>query len=137
MALYREIGHIFSESEAAGALEVTTVLIAEPARYRALLASVSDREDPVGLLTLSDSCATYAGGYYGIVQEFYVVPEMRSRGVGRELIRGAREIGVERRWHRIEVTAPLDKRFARSEAFYRANGFQDSGPRLFLPLPLS
>ncbi len=84
------------------------------------------------MLTLAESFATYAGGYFGIIQEFYVLPEMRSRGLGRALIERAREIAALQNWRRIEVTGPLDPGFVRSLSFYRANGFEDSGPRLFL-----
>jgi GNAT superfamily N-acetyltransferase len=127
--LYNEIGHVLAESVAN---DVTAALLASEPRYRALLAFALDTEDPVGLLTLAESCATYAAGYFGIVQELYVVPKMRSRGVGQALLERAREIALERNWTRLEVTGPLDPGFARSIAFYRAYGFEDSGPRLFL-----
>ena len=112
--------------------DVTAGLIGIGTRYRALLAFTPGAEEPVGLLTLAESCATYAAGYFGIVQELYVVPEMRSRGVGQALLEHARKIAVEQNWSRLEVTGPLDPGFARSIAFYRAYGFEDSGPRLFL-----
>lgn len=129
MRLYSEIGHVLSESVAN---DVTAGLLASEPRYRALLAFTPGAEEPVGLLTLAESCATYAAGYFGIVQELYVVPEMRSRGVGQALLEHARKIAVEQNWSRLEVTGPLDPGFARSIAFYRAYGFEDSGPRLFL-----
>jgi GNAT superfamily N-acetyltransferase len=131
MELYREIGHAFPEGVAR---DVTAALISEEPRYHALLAVLPGVEEPVGLLTLAESYATYAGGYFGSIQEFYVVPEMRSRGIGRALLERAREIAAERNWRRVEVTGPLDPQFVRSLAFYRANGFEDSGPRLFLKM---
>ena len=129
MRLYREIGHELAEGVAR---DVTATLLASEPRYFALLAFTPETEEPVGLLTLAQSFATYAAGYFGIVQELYVVPEMRSRRVGRALLERAREIAVERNWTRLEVTGPLDPGFARSIAFYRAYGFENSGPRLFL-----
>lgn len=129
MRLYHEIGHVLSERVA---LDVTAELLKTEPRYAAFLAFAAEAEEPVGLLTLAESCATYAAGYFGIVQELYVVPEMRSGGVGRALLERARTFARERHWSRLEVTGPLDPAFARSMAFYRAFGFEDSGPRLLL-----
>ena len=146
MRLYQEIGHVLpacaavavpaartAEEAAAQIREVTATLMADEPRYRALVALAPDTAAPVGVLTMCESCAPYAGGYFGIIQEFYIVPEMRSRGVGRAMIGFAREIALQKKWSRLEVTAPLDPAFTRSVAFYRAFGFKDSGPRLFLP----
>ena len=130
--LYDEIGHV--PPETVSLEDVTASLIANEPGYRALLALMEEKIEPVGVLTLSESSAPYAGGYFGIVQEFYVVPEMRSRGVGRAMMLYAREVARHRRWSRLEVTAPPDDN-TRSIAFYRNVGFTDSGPRLYLPVP--
>ncbi len=139
MRLYQEIGHVPPENPAPE--NVTARLIAGEPRYRALLAFAPDNgglgtveREPIGVLTLCESCAPYAGGYFGVIQEFYIVPEMRSQGVGQALLQHAREIALQKKWNRLEVTATLDPSFARSVAFYRSYGFQDSGPRLFLAL---
>ncbi|MGB8518802.1 MAG: GNAT family N-acetyltransferase [Candidatus Tumulicola sp.] len=139
MRLYQEIGHVPPENAAPE--NVTATLIAEEPRYRALLAFAPHSEepigtverDPIGVLTLCESCAPYAGGYFGTIQEFYIVPEMRSQGVGQAMLEYAREIALQKKWNRLEVTATLDPSFARSVAFYRSFGFRDSGPRLYLP----
>lgn len=139
MRLYQEIGHVAPEHVSVE--EVTATLIADEPRYRALLAFAPDSGDPIGtverdaigVLTLCESCAPYAGGYFVIIQEFYIVPEMRSQGVGQALLQHARAIALQKKWNRLEVTATLDPSFARSVAFYRSFGFRDSGPRLYLP----
>jgi GNAT superfamily N-acetyltransferase len=131
LGLYEEIGHDLPEPTARG---VARTLVTSEDRHYALLAFLPGATEAIGLLTLVESCATYAGGYFAIMQEFYVRPEFRSHGIGRELLASARRLAEERRWKRLEVTAPFGERFARSVQFYRANGFDDSGPRLFLAL---
>jgi GNAT superfamily N-acetyltransferase len=130
LALFAEIGH---EMPAADAHRAARQLLTGGDRhYVALLAETNDGAEPVGVLTLAESCATYAGGRFGIIQEFYVAPEFRSRGVGSELLRAAQTHANQQAWHRLEVTAPFGDRFLRSVGFYRKNGFTDSGPRLNL-----
>ena len=131
MNLYGEIDHNVTED---AARDVTRTLLAGEPSYRALLAFLPETQQAVGLLTLAQTCATYAGGRFGIIQEFYVEAEVRSRGVGSALLAHARELATKRRWTRLEVTAPFGERFWRSVQFYRENGFQDSGPRLFLAI---
>lgn len=130
--LYDEIGHDCDEDAARRA---TQKLIASESSYHALLAFLPDSPRAVGLLALAQTCATYAVGHFGIIQEFYVEPELRSRGVGSSLLASARALAAIRGWTRLEVTAPFGERFRRSQNFYRENGFRDSGPRLFLAIP--
>jgi|SRR6185436_5805827 len=44
--------------------------------------------------------AVYAGGNYGIIEEMYVAPEHRCRGVGRQLLEAVAEEGRRRGWIR-------------------------------------
>jgi GNAT superfamily N-acetyltransferase len=131
LRLYDEIGHDLPEPTAR---DVARTLVTSEDRHYALLAFLPDVNEAAGLLTIVESCATYAGGYFGIIQELYVEPALRSHGIGRELLESAGRLARERRWTRLEVTAPFGQRFKRSVRFYRANGFNDSGPRLFLGL---
>jgi len=85
--------------------------------------------DIVGVLTLTESQAIYAGGAYGLIDELYVSPNFRSQQVGRMLIEDAVRIGRQKGWLRISVTAPTDNN-SRPVAFYEANGFEFSGPKL-------
>ena len=71
----------------------------------AFLAITSDGLD-VGLLTLNECAAIYAGGYFGEISELYVVPDYRSKSVGSLLIETAVSFGRKRGWPNIEVGAP-------------------------------
>ena len=75
-------------------------------RFLALLAG-DESGTPVGVLTLSTSFAIYAGGEYGVIDEMYVRPEHRSRGVGRSLVEAAVDIARQRGWFRLDVTGPV------------------------------
>jgi GNAT superfamily N-acetyltransferase len=89
-----------------------------------------DREKPVGVITLIQSIAIYAQGKYGIINEFYVLPEYRCRGVGKLLIAEAVKFGKSQNWRRIEVGAPDREKWRRSIGFYLREGFVEIGPRL-------
>ncbi len=106
-------------------------------RFLALLAR-DENGDPVGVLTLSSAFAIYAGGEYGIIQEMYVRPGRRDRGLGERLLDAATEIAGERGWRRLDVTGPtaaaVDPSAARAVRFYERHGFEHSGPKLRLLL---
>ncbi len=74
-------------------------------RFLALLAT-DESGTAIGVLTLSTSFAIYAGGEYGVIDEMYVTPEWRSRGVGRRLVEAAVGIAESRGWFRLDVTGP-------------------------------
>ncbi len=100
----------------------------ESGKTWAFLAKVAHK--PVGLLTLTESQAAYAGGAYGVMDELYVLPEFRSHQVGKALIEQAKTIAQQRGWKRIAVTAPTDKKWHRTVQFYEKNGFTFTGPKL-------
>jgi len=104
-----------------------------PERMHAVIA-YGDAGEPVGLLTLTEGIAIYANGPYGVIPEMYVVPSARSSGVGRRLIERVVEIGRERGWSRIDVTAPESARWERTVRFYENCGFRFAGPKLKKPL---
>ncbi len=85
--------------------------------------------EPVGFAALCESAALYAGGRFGIVQEFYVAPEHRSRGVGKALLDAAAAHGRERGWTRLELCTPPLPEFERALAFYEREGFEVTGGR--------
>jgi GNAT superfamily N-acetyltransferase len=128
--LYEEIDH---DVPTTLAQSTAAALLDDDDRFVALLAIDAESGAPVGALTAIESAAIYAGGTIGVISEFYVAPNARSRGLGRELLDAIGRIGAERNWRRIEVTAPPDNN-ARQVAFYRRNGFETSGPHLKLPL---
>ena len=98
-------------------------------RFMALLAK-DESGTAVGVLTLSQSFALYAGGEYGTIDEMYVRPAYRCRGIGGRLVDAAVAEARERRWFRLDVTGPEDERAERAVDFYRRRGFEFTGPKL-------
>jgi GNAT superfamily N-acetyltransferase len=101
--------------------------------FIAFLARVSG--EPIGVLTVTETFAIYAGGRYGVIDEMYVVPEHRSSGVGRVLLEAAKELGMVRGWRRMDVTAPPGPAGERTVRFYERQGFVFTGPKLRCVLP--
>jgi len=97
--------------------------------FNAFLA-YDDTDQPVGVITLVECFAIYAAGSCGIINELYVAPEYRSRGVGKMLLDEVKKIGPEKGWQRIAVTAPAGEKWRRTVAFYEREGFQPAGPSL-------
>lgn len=102
-------------------------------RFAAFLARDAEGK-PVGVVTIVETFAIYAGGRYGVIDELYVEPAHRSQSVGRRLIEAAAEHGRSRRWARLEVTAPPEKKWERTVRFYERQGFVFTGPKLRLRL---
>lgn len=94
----------------------------------AFIAFIGD--EPVGVLTLNECAAIYAGGSFGEISELYVLPEMRSKGVATCLLRKAQSHAGDQGWARIEVGAPAQPEWQRTLTFYLRNGFTEVGPRL-------
>jgi GNAT superfamily N-acetyltransferase len=127
VALLDELGDERKELGSIGS-HVRELWESQPSRMSALIAYGDDGE-LLGLLTLIEAFAIYANGPYGIIAEMYVVPAARSSGIGRRLIECAVEIGRERGWSRIDVTAP-ESAWERSVRFYESCGFRFAGPKL-------
>jgi len=100
-------------------------------RFNVFIA-LDSSENPVGVITLAETFAIYAGGNYGIINELYVTPEYRSRGVGRMLLDRVKVFANERGWERVDVTAPAGEKWRRTVAFYEREGFVFTGPKLKL-----
>lgn len=65
--------------------DMATSLLRGHAGVWALLAIAVDGT-PVGVLTLNECAAIYAGGKFGEISELYVSPNYRSLGIGVRLV---------------------------------------------------
>lgn len=97
----------------------------EQGHYHILAAIDGDRI--VGFGALCESHSLYAEGTFGIIQEFYVLPEYRCNDVGAELLREVAAFAKARGWKRLELCTPPLPEFDRTVAFYQANGFEITG----------
>lgn len=86
--------------------------------------------EPIGITTLTETQAIYAGGKYGVIDEMFVKPGYRSKNIGTQLIQNIKDIAVSKGWKRIDVTAPSEERWKRTVDFYEKNGFVYTGPKL-------
>ena len=86
-----------------------------------------DENKIVGFGALCESRSLYAEGTFGIVQEFYVMPNYRSQNVGKELIKEIVNFAKSEKWKRLELCTPPLPEFDRTVAFYQANGFEITG----------
>lgn len=83
----------------------------------------------VGFISLCSSCSLYAGGKFGIIQEFFVQPRYRSNKIGSKLLSEANKYAKQEGWKRLEVATPPLPQFDKSFLFYKNNGFTDGGGR--------
>lgn len=123
-ALFEEVGHDMGAGEIAAVFEE----IEGDERHSTLLALDGDG-DPIGVITLTESIAIYAGGRIGVINELYVLPEWRSEGVGAMLVGQAKSLAEDRGWQRIEVTTPGED-YEKTIRFYEREGFFKIGPRM-------
>jgi len=84
---------------------------------------------PVAVATITETYALYAGGKIGVIQEFYVIPEFRSFGVGAKLVEQVKQYGQKREWSCIELCTPPLPEFERTLSFYQHNGLVPVGGR--------
>lgn len=88
-----------------------------------------DKNNPVAVVTMTETYALYAGGKIGLIQEFYVSPEFRASGVGSMLIEQVQDYGHEHYWSCIELCTPPLPEFERTLKFYQKNGLIPVGGR--------
>lgn len=112
-----------------GLPELTQTLrkMLEHGHYQALLATNGDQL--LGVATVAQSHALYAGGAIGVIQEFYVDPAHRSTGVGSQMLSRIQALADRRGWHALELCTPPLPAFDRTLLFYAAHGFNPSGGR--------
>lgn len=122
--LFQEVGHTPEREE----IEAIFPNIEEDDNHLTLLAWNDDGE-PVGIITVAESLALYAGGWIGVINELYVIGPYRSEGVGKMLIDEVKEIAEMKGWKRLEVTTPGED-YQRTIRFYEREGFHTIGPRM-------
>ncbi|WP_415232820.1 GNAT family N-acetyltransferase [Pseudophaeobacter arcticus] len=110
-----------------GVIDVAEALLSGP---NVIAAIAYADADPVGVMTLNECAAIYAGGKFGEISELYVRPDMRSQGVAQLLLDHAQQQAQARGWTRLEVGAPKQPDWHRTLHFYLRNGFDEVGPRL-------
>jgi len=81
----------------------------------------------IGFGALCESHSLYAEGVFGIIQEFYVLPEWRSKSIGSKLLEQMVEYARSKKWKRLELCTPPVPEFDRTVAFYKDNGFEITG----------
>jgi GNAT superfamily N-acetyltransferase len=90
----------------------------------------SETVEALGIITIAENFAIYAGGNYGIINELYVEPRARSKQVGKMLLETAKAFAQAKGWRRLDVTAPLGDKWKRTVDFYVREGFVQTGPKL-------
>ncbi len=96
------------------------------------LVAKNESGEMIGVLTLNQCAAIYAGGNFGEICELYVDNTERSSGIGAKLIDAAREFAKRKGWLELEVGAPPQPDWKRTFEFYIDQGFEYVGPRLYL-----
>ena len=81
----------------------------------------------IGFATLCESYALYTEGAFGILQEFYVLPEYRNLNVGKRLFDHIKIFAKEQQWKRMELCTPPVPEFDRTVNFYQDNEFERTG----------
>ncbi len=127
--LFTELFGASAAPEAGTGARVRQQLAERPAQFWAFLAT-DDAGRPLALLTLAESFAVFAHGYYGIINELWVRSDARSRGVGARMLEHCQAFARDRGWQRIDVSAPPNPAWDRSFAFYLQRGFVHTGRKL-------
>ena len=86
-----------------------------------------ENEQIVGFGALCESHSIYAEGSFGIVQEFYVIPEFRCKSIGSDLLSVIIDLAKSNKWVRLELCTPPVPEFDRAVDFYKENGFEVTG----------
>jgi GNAT superfamily N-acetyltransferase len=122
-ALFEEVEHTPTAAEIAAIFSDI-----EADDHHSTLLAIDDDGDPAGVITVVESLSLYAGGYIGVINELYVVPQYRSEGVGKMLLDAVKDLAEERGWQRLELTTPGEE-FEKTLRFYEREGFNRIGPR--------
>jgi ribosomal protein S18 acetylase RimI-like enzyme len=119
-AFYAESGYPLPEAPATRAF---TTLLADARLGGAWLAEING--EPVGHTVLTVSFSMEYGGLRGFVDDLYVRPEARRRGVGAALLRALHEDCAARGVRAVHVEVDSEDTVARR--LYARAGYTDSG----------
>jgi GNAT superfamily N-acetyltransferase len=108
-------------------VEVSQTLMAKE-KLHAYLAYQGD--SVIGVITMHECAAIYAGGIFGEISELYVEPQYRSLKIGDMLVNAAVEFAKKMHWQRIEVGTPPPEGSPRTLQFYERKGFKATGTRM-------
>ncbi len=125
--LFYDLGHQMKVDDQQALLFCKKIL--KSGKYVAFL-SIGPQDYANGIITLSEGLSIYAGGKFGVIREFYIIPEMRSKGLGKALLEKAKEFGRINGWKRIELTPPDKMKWRRAYRFYVREGFKEIGTRI-------
>jgi GNAT superfamily N-acetyltransferase len=98
--------------------EAVEGLFAEASRGTILLAC---DPEPVGVAVLAFTWTLEHGGLVAWLDELFVVPHHRDRGIGRALLQRALEVARERGCRAVDLEVDADH--ARAERLYQREGF--------------
>ena len=91
---------------------------------------VTAGSDVVAFFTLSESFSIFAKGRYGIINELWVSPDYRSRGIGSNVVDEIVSLAKLNGWSRIDVSAPPNAEWDKTFEFYQKCGFEFTGRKL-------
>jgi branched-chain amino acid aminotransferase len=112
-------------------MEAATRVLLDDQTAGAVLVATA-RDGVVGVLAMSWQTAIHVPGSYALIQDLWVHPRWRGKGVGRGLLDALLELAGNGSFQRVEVGLPRESfaQFAATEAFYLGNGFTPNGPRM-------
>lgn len=92
--------------------------LTNPAIYYVL---VESDNQPVGFASCHVQALLHHAGLVAEIQEMYVLPNFRNRGVGRQLVQHFMDLARHENWVHLEVTS--NRRRTRTHLFYERIGF--------------
>ena len=124
LQFYTEIDHSFSEEN--------LDLIINNFLGKGIIVVAIDRNTDcvVGFLCAIESNALYARGNFGVINELYILPEFRSKKIGKKLIDFLIEEAKNRNWTRLELDTPEIEKSEKTIHFYKKEGFVPIGYRM-------
>ncbi|NRA59318.1 MAG: GNAT family N-acetyltransferase [Psychrobium sp.] len=125
--LYHELDPVAAKELDGAAIDLLTKDLLSTQTIWAYIARHGGKN--VGVITLHQCAAIYAGGVFGEISELYVDPDFRSTSVGESLVNVVVEKATQLNWKRLEVGSPPPDKSPRTIEFYENKGFKFLGAR--------